>query len=516
MPSVLIPHSFFIEEKKRLYNWQTDFWRELLQNSIDAGSFNISISVIQDGNTTICRIDDDGIGMNNDVLENVYFKLGETTKTGDSIGGFGRARIMTCFGNASYSIQTQNNKVFGSGANYTITTTEEYYNGCSIIVHMNDATAEQMLHTLRSYLLYCSLRISIKINGTQYNEVFTPGRKIKEFSFADVRVNNVLPVVPNLVIFRVNGLVMFTRRISQKKQVVVDIHPSKSREVLSADRNRFAGSYQAEIDNWINTINIENRSSLKYKPTTVQSVISGTGILKSVRKRLSDEESVTLNDSVSHNLVEVSASISASAEINPSRMDEIEIKSRMGYNDSIPAMGNKLAPWLPDILILDETGNPAMDKHISRFHPDNWVREVKVVRGQSSPYNKGREALRLLMAFRIAASNAVDILMDHYNLSQFKWTVGWYFGENQAYCVSNNDVHIYCLNPLDENNRSKYRLTDRSCLLQILALAKHEVAHSLENGHNESWGSIYTYIDSRFDTSKVLRDIKDGLAILDI
>jgi hypothetical protein len=44
------------------------------------------------------RFADDGTGMTRRTLEEVFFALGRTTKDGeDSIGGFGRARIILCF-----------------------------------------------------------------------------------------------------------------------------------------------------------------------------------------------------------------------------------------------------------------------------------------------------------------------------------------------------------------------------------------------------------------------------------
>src|SRR3546814_8035615 len=51
--------------------------------------------------------DDDGCGMDRDVLDDVYFAPGETTKKdGEFTGGYGRARLMTCFSQVRYGIRT--------------------------------------------------------------------------------------------------------------------------------------------------------------------------------------------------------------------------------------------------------------------------------------------------------------------------------------------------------------------------------------------------------------------------
>jgi hypothetical protein len=60
--------------------------------------------------------------MTYDVLDDVYFAIGHTTKTADdgSVGGFGRARLMTCFSQDRYSILTKDNFVVGEGGDFDI------------------------------------------------------------------------------------------------------------------------------------------------------------------------------------------------------------------------------------------------------------------------------------------------------------------------------------------------------------------------------------------------------------
>ena len=57
---------------------------------------------------------DDGPGMTREVLDNVYFAVGATTKSGPTqIGGMGRARILTCFAIPSYRIRSHKYEVVG-------------------------------------------------------------------------------------------------------------------------------------------------------------------------------------------------------------------------------------------------------------------------------------------------------------------------------------------------------------------------------------------------------------------
>ncbi|TLX16985.1 ATP-binding protein [Rhizobium sp. MHM7A] len=133
---VTIHKSFFKKERDGFYSdWFLAFWRELFQNSVDAGSENIRIYLDQKegrgsfGNyrsdpPNVVRVvfADDGCGMSYDVLDDVYFAIGHTTKTADdgSVGGFGRARLMTCFSQDRYSILTQDNFVVGEGGDFDI------------------------------------------------------------------------------------------------------------------------------------------------------------------------------------------------------------------------------------------------------------------------------------------------------------------------------------------------------------------------------------------------------------
>lgn len=135
-----VPKEFHVGERDRAYNndWIMAFWREYFQNSTDAGSKNINITI---GTGTpkgfhkndpsareITRVvfEDDGSGMPMDVVRHVYFSAGASTKKGqDVIGGFGRARILQAFSQVRYSIRTQDLLVEGDGSEYKAYHVEE-------------------------------------------------------------------------------------------------------------------------------------------------------------------------------------------------------------------------------------------------------------------------------------------------------------------------------------------------------------------------------------------------------
>ncbi len=133
---------FFLRERDQNYgSWMIAWWREQFQNSVDAGAKNIRIYLKNgtargafdeyrgDDPKTVVRIvfADDGCGMSCQVLENVYFSVGNSTKVGEDgkVGGFGRARMMTCFSQDRYSILTKNNFVMGKGDDFDVFSLKE-------------------------------------------------------------------------------------------------------------------------------------------------------------------------------------------------------------------------------------------------------------------------------------------------------------------------------------------------------------------------------------------------------
>lgn len=137
---VSTPKTFYIKERDAFYDdWFLSFWREFFQNSVDAGAKDILINMseesgrgafgeIGDSEKKITRIvfADNGCGMTQEILDKVYFAIGQTTKEdGNSVGGYGRARLMTCFSQDRYSILTKDRFVLGNGPNYVNYSLEE-------------------------------------------------------------------------------------------------------------------------------------------------------------------------------------------------------------------------------------------------------------------------------------------------------------------------------------------------------------------------------------------------------
>ena len=151
--TVALSPRFFAKELKAYSDWRDAFWRELVQNSVDAGCRNIDVRFTGSEDEPLVTFRDDGPGMSRETLRNVYFQLGATTKGADDIGGFGRARMLTCFAHASYSVKSRDYLATGSGAAYQISPNPDGVTaGCEIGVQLlNSGGAVAMKQRLTAF-----------------------------------------------------------------------------------------------------------------------------------------------------------------------------------------------------------------------------------------------------------------------------------------------------------------------------------------------------------------------------
>ena len=122
-PSIGISREFFTTVLKDYDDWPEKWWREAIQNSVDAGARTILCEVNEnpDGTWTV-SMQDNGGGMDEDVLINKFLMLGGTTKVGASgtAGGFGKAKELLILPWISWEVHTRTKMVRGSGIDYVI------------------------------------------------------------------------------------------------------------------------------------------------------------------------------------------------------------------------------------------------------------------------------------------------------------------------------------------------------------------------------------------------------------
>jgi hypothetical protein len=335
---MLTPKSLFIKERIDGYsNWLFASWRELFQNSVDAGAKNISINISfsngkgvfnrEENLEKVYRIvfNDDGKGMDIDTINNVFLKLGETSKKGtDSTGGFGTARNMLCFSNDRYSIRTKDIYVEGDGLEYNVYNIDEliankedllikaredknikqidllsnslidlqsskgFKKGCIFEIDINPAdkvdywnkiSMDNLRESLYDYLSYSNLNCNVRINGEEYKSKHYKGSPKRILMFTDNNGNkselgSIYVSSGNSskhkgkVIVRVNGSAMFYEGTSAPQQVILEINKELSKAALNDTRDSLKGFVKQALNSFLEELVVNNESALKERDKT--------------------------------------------------------------------------------------------------------------------------------------------------------------------------------------------------------------------------------------------------------
>ena len=160
---VQIPRSFFRKAKSEYADWRWAMIREFIQNSYDAQATNIDFRLsVNDSDAIELSVDDDGIGMDRDTLENVLLCMGGSRKPEGAIGGFGYAKAILFFAHQSYSIRTQGLRVEGSGGEYRLSTENVVVAGTQITVELDDDSDlfDEWRDRIESYVSSCYLEFA--------------------------------------------------------------------------------------------------------------------------------------------------------------------------------------------------------------------------------------------------------------------------------------------------------------------------------------------------------------------
>jgi len=143
---ITIPREYYQTAKKTYgdYNWQEAWWREAIQNSVDAGATEIYCDVNEEDTAYRVTCTDNAGGMSADVLLNVFLALGGTTKLGGAgeTGGFGKAKELLILPWIRWMIHTQDIVVYGEGGDYSDPQPAEPIQGTILAVWMDKQSLE--------------------------------------------------------------------------------------------------------------------------------------------------------------------------------------------------------------------------------------------------------------------------------------------------------------------------------------------------------------------------------------
>jgi hypothetical protein len=264
---VKLDPEFFAKGLRDYANWRWAWVRELVQNGVDAGSKNIAFTIADNGDgTCTATCENDGPSMSEDVLLNKFLSLGGSTKdNGQSIGGFGAAKVCIAFSHKSYSIHTGNILVRGAGGDFELLEAD-YFSGVKTTVTMS-SSAHLINAEISKFLGLMQGKNGIRVS---HNGVVAPlslhkNKARRALSFGTVHVNK---VHSSLVVVRVNGVPMYYDNDLTDKCVILELTQS-SLETLTANRDGLQYKYQGEFNKFVQQLAVNKKSALREDAVTV-------------------------------------------------------------------------------------------------------------------------------------------------------------------------------------------------------------------------------------------------------
>jgi hypothetical protein len=472
MANITLSPSFFLNELKSAYSdWRFAFWRELLQNSYDAKSSTVTITLKEKDGFCVVSCLDDGPGMDLNTLENVYFVVGETTKTGpDSIGGFGRARILTCFGHVQWKIATNEWVCSGSGCQYEIARAADRQEGCLVEVTVSLAGLEDMRSALDLYLKSCQLSCEVRVNGELFKDWAYRNRRAGKLSFGTVFLNK--SKARHSVLVRVNGVHMFARYTQAAWQVVIEIEQGCSRKVLTSNRDGLTGEASRELDDFIGSIWTSPLSAVRRRH---QSFREDRGApVYSVQRKGAEDEEVRDDEERLEFAQEAVPRVGGYTALCDS-----SIQLRSPYVDA-GALEKKRAP-VRFVFSLECDSRP-LQVAAERFRPETI----------------GGTRLKLLEKWTDACHTAAEEFVE-LERDCLEFRTGFTFVEDElASCRTNGTgVGDLLLRPVRSNGTLAYSVSSKADMARLLALAAHEVTHLIYPTHDERFVRAFTMLLGR-------------------
>jgi hypothetical protein len=259
MAHVSLPDSYFIHSIKRQYSCpDSAIVREALQNSLDAGSTRIQMTVLEDG---VFEIEDDGSGMSQERMVSALLTFGGSEKEEGSRGGFGSAKELILFAHTHFFIHSRDNKVSGRVLDYEMAK-GEYRKGTLIRIQFHpdyQFNHGRFLTAAREVMKQSHFDIPVLLNGQ--SETGTPkGRCVRAFSWGKVHCTKLTGETSHYALVRAGGLCMFRYYTgAMDKQVVVEVS-ANPKDVFVSTRDRLVDSHSKELQELFNELVVDRNS----------------------------------------------------------------------------------------------------------------------------------------------------------------------------------------------------------------------------------------------------------------
>lgn len=273
---VQVPHSYFQKAKSEYSDWRWAMIREFIQNAYDAQATTIDFRLTINSTGRIeLHVDDDGIGMDCDTLENVLLCMGGSRKPAGSIGGFGIAKAILFFAHHAYTIQTRDLTVLGSGGEFRLQIDGGRIDGSRMTVDLADDALmlDSWRERVRTYVRACFMEyatgrpVSILLDGQelpQNNE--TAYDFYVQTPLGAMWYDEIAGSSRSEFVVSVAGLPMFTETFySSANQSALrgGLELDAGSTVLTANRDGFSSAMREQFSKVVGGL-VQNQSAVRY------------------------------------------------------------------------------------------------------------------------------------------------------------------------------------------------------------------------------------------------------------
>ena len=497
--SIAIPDFYFFRMAKQDYaNWKSALAREFYQNSIDAQATRIDITFDLENN--MISVLDNGCGMDEDIIKNKLLVLGGSHKEGSGVGAFGKAKELLFFSWPFYHIHTKGIEVQGEASRYAIDNAQEHINGTKATIKIPD---NENIEFIKEFFINVAQKIQTKckiyIDGEHIPFAHNKGKLRSESSWYKIYQNK--SASSNMAQFRINGIWMFDRYIGGNHgQIFVELN-NNSLEYLTSNRDALKYTYQREIDELINDLQV-NQRKLDDNTDDVFEKIEGEGSVV-VKGELTFDDLDDLVDYIEDGKSQDVLSV-LSKNIPENRNSDV-------YKDITSKRYDSIKQTLEEAIQNESSYVSKLDSckplEFLGYQPD-FVLKYKGKR--TKRIEKFMETNKASLLANIWTEIVKQVMIDNEIYTRF--VAGYVFDSNACamYCRNNGEQCIL-VNPfkIGEETGVKQVMTNRKVLVEALkSSACHEIAHMFEDNHNENFVKFEHKIRANtWKSDRIYRDI---------
>ena len=250
--NITIGPEWFATIKKDYACWRHAWIREAAQNSLDAGATRIDITTSYDCETgQSCIVwSDNGCGMDIETLENKFMAVGGSKKNKNSTGGFGVAKLILAFSQASYEIRTQDIHVKGCGAKYSVECGLPFVEGMVLTVYMDGEEKSILDHRAAKWVRFTTTKCEIYLNNIKL-ESLQPNIARAHTAWCSIYTYDDIKVYTSYIRVRINGQFMFEIYTSHDCHILVDLVETESAKCLTSNRDGMNWDYRDKLNKLI-------------------------------------------------------------------------------------------------------------------------------------------------------------------------------------------------------------------------------------------------------------------------